>query len=121
MLKPLISTYYGIRKIGGITSFFNLKETDMSQVAQAKKNTITLELQVSDPVELAPGVFKTTLSHSSLDGDLTLVHNSNGREAALQNLSSGSEEVNLVEAIGKIAKVAQEAGLFKGLGNKPKQ
>lgn len=52
-----------------------------------KLGKLSLLLDISDPIELSPGVFQTKLTHPKLQGELTFVHSQAvGRDETLRAL-----------------------------------
>lgn len=49
--------------------------------------TVTIELEVSDPVQISDGVYKTSFTHKSLEGSISFVHNAKGRDSVISGLS----------------------------------
>lgn len=59
---------------------------------------IFAELQISDPVEVQPGQFETTLTHPNLTGALVLRHGID-REALLDAVSIDPKQFDPVSAL----------------------
>jgi hypothetical protein len=51
---------------------------------------ILIEVEVNDAVQISEGVFKTTLSHPTLEGDLHFIHSSKNRESILGGLTESN-------------------------------
>ena len=61
-----------------------------------------INVLISEPVEVSPGVFKTFIMHPKLDGELSFVHGRNNRDQTLSVLQN-----SIVEDIKEIVEDIQ--------------
>ena len=54
------------------------------------KRSVLIEVEVDDAVQVSEGVFKTTLSHPTLEGNLHFIHSSKNRDSILSGLTESN-------------------------------
>lgn len=62
-----------------------------------------INVMINDPVEVSAGVFKTTITHPKLDGELSFIHGPSNRDQTL-----GAIQNSIVEDVKEIMETIKE-------------